>query len=731
MNHEFHIVRVEKVKIIRVISIRVTTDYYLLFSNTVNEKVSAQPYLIMLQCTLCTLFMYILSLDGSQFNDSSTSSQVTPHFETAEMSNPAETVPLSEDEMETFMPEQVQDTIESLEITDRRIINVSFFFKQIISLNNHAPMFDCNFANLIFYKEYRDGLKSTFFLKCSMCNMELKLYSCEGPINNQVVEAGMSIGIGYANTEEFLATINIPFMSNKSYQKHHDIVSTGWEKVAVAEMRKAAEEEADHACEIGNVDKNGVPLITVVADGCWSKRSYRSNYSALSGAAAIVGYHTGKVLYIGVKNKYCSICKVLDNPREHTCFKNFTGTSTSMESAILVEGFRLSEEMYGVRYSTMIADGDSSTYKKTLESRPYKDLTVEKIECRNHLLRNFCNKLKTLGSETRYPIKLRRLILSNIMKCRTSVCKAIIYRKKNNEKDYISLKKDIDNSIYHIFGQHDQCASYFCTGPKDQEVNRMFEIKENSDFFSQLTKVISSLSNNSRSLIRDVDSNRVEQFNAVIAKFVGGKRVNFSSRGSYRTRCFGAVVRFNAKNIHSKVHSHMYGKPASNLVKRLETKREKQRRRNLLTKKVFRKPIAAPSDKDYGEDCSKPDLDPATYLLESNKLLKSLERTEEQRRELETLTILQAESGIWLEERRKMLTASSFYNVCIRRSTTSCGPLVKSLLYSSLGTNIPSLRHGRENEKKCHKTASRTRKCCYCTLRVIRRRHISLFRSNT
>lgn len=111
-------------------------------------------------------------------------------------------------------------------------------------------------------------------------------------------------------------------------------------------MRKAGEEEAKHAKEIGSVDSDGNPMITVIADGCWSKRSFRNNYAASSGAAAIIGAYTGKLLYLGIKNKYCMICARAANnktePKEHKCYKNFTGSSSSMESAALVEGFKTS-----------------------------------------------------------------------------------------------------------------------------------------------------------------------------------------------------------------------------------------------------------------------------------------------------------------------------------------------------------------------------------------------------
>lgn len=73
-------------------------------------------------------------------------------------------------------------------------------------------------------------------------------------------------------------------------------------------MSQSAEKEAVFAIQDGLVDQNEIPCITVVADGCWSKRSYKTNYNALCGAGAIVGKKFGDVLYISVKNRYCSVC---------------------------------------------------------------------------------------------------------------------------------------------------------------------------------------------------------------------------------------------------------------------------------------------------------------------------------------------------------------------------------------------------------------------------------------
>lgn len=67
-----------------------------------------------------------------------------------------------------------------------------------------------------------------------------------------------------------------------------------------------------------------------------------------------------------------------------------------MESDIICEGFNKSIEMHGLMYRRLVGDGDSSVHRKLLETKPYGNILVEKIECRNHLLRNMCSKLRDL-----------------------------------------------------------------------------------------------------------------------------------------------------------------------------------------------------------------------------------------------------------------------------------------------------------------------------------------------
>ncbi|GBN98514.1 hypothetical protein AVEN_192512-1, partial [Araneus ventricosus] len=137
--------------------------------------------------------------------------------------------------------------------------------------------------------------------------------------------------------------------------------------------------------------------------------------------AAITGARTGKLLYLGMRNKYCATCvwavRLNIPPEQHKCFKNWSGNSTAMESDIIVEGFCQGLKMYGIKFNRAIGDGDSNVYKMILDAQPYHDLLVEKIECKNHLLRNICNKLQELARSSKHGhVGLRKRIANSVLR---------------------------------------------------------------------------------------------------------------------------------------------------------------------------------------------------------------------------------------------------------------------------------------------------------------------------
>lgn len=114
-----------------------------------------------------------------------------------------------------------------------------------------------------------------------------------------------------------------------------------------------------------------------------------------------------------------------------------------MESEIILEGFRQSLDMYGLIYGKMFADGDASTFSKILQARPYSNYTVEKIECRNHLLRNMCNKLQALIKDTKHQLQHRKYLNTQRILARRKVICLSIKHLKNTKDTYSKQINDL------------------------------------------------------------------------------------------------------------------------------------------------------------------------------------------------------------------------------------------------------------------------------------------------
>ncbi len=101
---------------------------------------------------------------------------------------------------------------------------------------------------------------------------------------------------------------------------------------------------------------------------------HKHTYNTKSGVAIIIGKHSGKLLHVGVRNKYCSICahavKHNTDRRQHDCYKNWEGPSSSIKTDTLVQGFREAETKYGLQYTTFTGDGDNSVHASLVMQVP-------------------------------------------------------------------------------------------------------------------------------------------------------------------------------------------------------------------------------------------------------------------------------------------------------------------------------------------------------------------------
>jgi hypothetical protein len=94
---------------------------------------------------------------------------------------------------------------------------------------------------------------------------------------------------------------NSRFVSHKTFAAQNLIVAEKVKESLWEKMQEAAIEEKQKAIECGDLDENGTPIIAVITDGAWSKRSHRTNYNAASGVASSIGADTKKNMYGGSK----------------------------------------------------------------------------------------------------------------------------------------------------------------------------------------------------------------------------------------------------------------------------------------------------------------------------------------------------------------------------------------------------------------------------------------------
>ncbi|KAK4879667.1 hypothetical protein RN001_007813 [Aquatica leii] len=176
----------------------------------------------------------------------------------------------------------------------KRIVDISYFIEEIKKLAVHD--LQCTMGKMKFIKETRRGLVSKIQFYCESCNKTRTI--------NTHPDNSLSIGIGFAQLQEFLAVLDVP-----------TIVGKKWQNELCQQMKRAAEEERQMARSDGNLE-NGIPYITVIVDGGWAKRSYGHGYSSMSEAA--LEFNLGPSWHVSMLNSKMQLkylCKKRENFR--------------------------------------------------------------------------------------------------------------------------------------------------------------------------------------------------------------------------------------------------------------------------------------------------------------------------------------------------------------------------------------------------------------------------------
>ena len=322
------------------------------------------------------------------------------------------------------------------------------------------------------------GLAAVLKLTCNKCSKDFRLQTSNKvgtmdgkrwKVNVAAVLGQISTGGGTSALNSMLSVMGVPGMPKAMFISTERLLEKNLHESLAQKMSEAGVAEETLAIQRGDFH-HGIPAITVVADGGWSKRSHRHSYNARSGVAVIFGQETKQLLFLAVRNKYCSVCTIAENkgqqPRPHVCYRNWSGSSGAMESNMIAEGFNQSEATHGVRYMRLVGDGDSSVMSTVRQNVPYGPF-VEKIECANHACKSYRSRLEKLRTD--HPEFCKRGALTKRAIQRLVVGARVAIRMHSETRNITQLRHDLRNGPDHVFGLHEKCNPAFCTATSSSQ----------------------------------------------------------------------------------------------------------------------------------------------------------------------------------------------------------------------------------------------------------------------
>lgn len=228
-------------------------------------------------------------------------------------------------------------------------------------------------------------------------------------INLLAARAMVATGNGQTKMNDIFATMGISHrgMHHKTYQRHlKNTLAPAATRAAESAMSECANEVTaiyDDLCfgHRGN--------IAVSYDGTWMTRGHSSHI----GVGSVIELFSGYVLDYVVLSNFCLGCEVGPKPSSdgyeewranHKCQKNTNSKAGQMEVEAALILFQRSLERHGLRYTTVLCDGDSRTFSALQEAKVYGYVEVQKEDCTNHVqkrmgtaLRNLLQKQKSEG----------------------------------------------------------------------------------------------------------------------------------------------------------------------------------------------------------------------------------------------------------------------------------------------------------------------------------------------
>jgi len=242
----------------------------------------------------------------------------------------------------------------------------------------------------------------------------------------------------------FLTTLSIPPVNDKTLRKREREIGPVIEAVAKASCQKAAQEEL-------SLTSDAEAGITMSYDMGWQKRGRAMN--SLTGVGHAVGIETGKVIAYATRSKRCATCYAAQKrgikPQQHDCRKNFSKSSKAMEADAVIDVAR-DLQADGIAIARMVGDDDSSAIKKLREEFGKE---IKKSSDINHVKKNLGNRLYDLKGKGHR--ELSAMVITYIQKC-------FMYALTQNKNDEDGLRSAFLATVRHMYGDHTMCDRKWC-----------------------------------------------------------------------------------------------------------------------------------------------------------------------------------------------------------------------------------------------------------------------------
>lgn len=184
-----------------------------------------------------------------------------------------------------------------------------------------------------------------------------------------------------------------------------------------------------------------------------------------------------------------------------------------------------------------------------------------------------------------------------------------------------TLRHDLKQGPYHVFGLHDDCRDYFCK--KKGKDDNLVPVLEQCGMWPLILVAINRIIQKADRLSAEETSNRAELYMSLVAKYSAGKRLNLVARDNFNRRCTVAALQYQKGHIwHRSPYKKCFdASPGRYFKKHMEDQLRRHPKSKVRRRLHFGANKKALTDSSYGEEAQDYLCDEELRILCEQRLL--------------------------------------------------------------------------------------------------------------